>query len=854
MPICPIADQPRPEPDGLDLSKPSFLNWLRGRSDAQLRELLRRRPDLATPPPADLTGLANRLAVRSSVTRSLDTIDAFALHVLQALTVVDVAAIAAGLAPPEGEAAATPADVDDAVERLRERVLVWGEADALRIAGGVREQLGAYPLGLGAPLADLLAIVPADELDPIVDTLGLTPSAPVGARAAIAAELADPARRASLLGEVSAEAREILDRLAAGPPAGLLPASFNWPPPDVPSGSAPSGSAPSGSATEVDPVTELVRRGLLVLAGGHSAELPRELGLQLRGEHPLGWVAPRPPEALPARRDIRDIDATGSVAALELVRLVDALCTAWSDEPPAQLRSGGLGVRDLRRTAKALAVDETMTALLIELAVAADLISAPMAREQPWRPTTDYDTWTQRRPEQQWLRLAQAWRTMTRAAHLVGQRDERGKARSALSYDIERSTAPAVRAEVMAILTTAPVGAVGPPSAVLAQLAWLLPRREPLLRDAAAAVLAEAETLGITGGGGLTTFGRAVLTAGSASAGTGGGSAGGNGYGSGGGGSGGSGSGGSGSSAASRQAEQALAAVLPAPVDYFLLQPDLTLVVPGPPTADLAREIAMLADLESAGGASVYRISEASVRRAFDAGQSAAEIAALLEARSRTPVPQALGYLVDDLARRHGVLRAGSAGCYLRSDDVSLLDRVVGDRTISGLRWHRLAPTVAVTAIDPARVLELLRAGGYAPAAEDLTGLTVTVGAAPARSRPRRPDGHRSAAPLELPDSVLDDAVRRMRRTDELARTAHQVTARTDIPGVTSATTLNVLRQAIRADGQVWVSVADGTGATTSHILAPLSLAAGFLRGHDVETGDFRTVPLHRITSVNVLP
>ena len=95
--------------------------------------------------------------------------------------------------------------------------------------------------------------------------------------------------------------------------------------------------------------------------------------------------------------------------------------------------------------------------------------------------------------------------------------------------------------------------------------------------------------------------------------------------------------------------------------------------------------------------------------------------------------------------------------------------------------------------------------------------------------------------------------MRRMRRTDELARTAHQVTVRPDIPGVTSATTLNVLRQAIRADGQVWVSVADGMGSTTSHILAPLSLAAGFLRGHDVETGDFRTVPLHRITSVNVL-
>ena len=105
-----------------------------------------------------------------------------------------------------------------------------------------------------------------------------------------------------------------------------------------------------------------------------------------------------------------------------------------------------------------------MTALLIELAVAADLISAPMAREQPWRPTTDYDTWTQRRPEQQWLRLAQAWRTMTRAPYLVGQRDERGKARSALSYEVERSTAPAVRGEVMQILAAAPAGAVGPPA------------------------------------------------------------------------------------------------------------------------------------------------------------------------------------------------------------------------------------------------------------------------------------------------------------------------------------------------------------------------------------------------------
>jgi Helicase conserved C-terminal domain len=686
------------------------------------------------------------------------------------------------------------------VARLLERALVWGAPEALQLAAGVREQLGAYPLGLGASLAELLDYVGIEDLDPVLEVLALAPDPKAGPRQVIVAELADPARRDKLVSEVSDDARDILNRLSLGPPTGLLPAAFSWPP-----------------GEKVDPVTELVVRGLLVLAGGHTAELPRELGRQLRGEQALGWARPQPPEALAARRDARDIDATGSVAALELVRLIDALGTSWSDDPPAQLRSGGLGVRDLRRTAKTLAVEETMVSLLIELAVAADLISAPMAREQPWRPTTDYDTWTQRRPEQQWLRLAQAWRTMTRAPHLVGQRDERGKARSALSYEVERSTAPGVRGEVMAILAAAPAGAVGPPTEVLDRLAWLLPRREPLLREPAAAALAEAEILGITGGGGLTSFGRAVLAD------------------------------------DPRQAERLLATVLPEPVDYFLLQPDLTLVVPGPPTADLAREIALLADLESAGGASVFRISESSVRRAFDAGQSAADIRAVLAARSRTPLPQALGYLVDDLARRHGVLRAGAAGCYLRCDDVSLLDRVVGDRGIAAVRWHRLAPTVAVTATEPERVLELLRAAGYAPAAEDVTGLSITVGAAPARSRPRRPESNRTMLPPELPDTVLEDAVRRMRRTDELARTAHRVNVGPDVPGVTSATTLNVLRQAIRSDGQVWVSVADGTGSTTSHILAPLSLAAGYLRGHDVETGDFRTVPLHRITSVNVL-
>jgi hypothetical protein len=64
----------------------------------------------------------------------------------------------------------------------------------------------------------------------------------------------------------------------------------------------------------------------------------------------------------------------------------------------------------------------------------------------------------------------------------------------------------------------------------------------------------------------------------------------------------------------------------------------------------------------------VYRVTERSVRRALDAGRSGTQLLAFVEQRSRTPVPQALRYMIEDAARRHGLLRAGAAASYLRCD------------------------------------------------------------------------------------------------------------------------------------------------------------------------------------------
>ena len=66
-----------------------LVDWLRAQDDDTLADLLRLRPDLAVPPPADLTVLATRAGIRASVHRACDDLDTIALHVLEALVVAD---------------------------------------------------------------------------------------------------------------------------------------------------------------------------------------------------------------------------------------------------------------------------------------------------------------------------------------------------------------------------------------------------------------------------------------------------------------------------------------------------------------------------------------------------------------------------------------------------------------------------------------------------------------------------------------------------------------------------------------------------------------------------------------------
>jgi hypothetical protein len=740
----------------------SFTEWLRGRDDRQLVRLLRLRPDLALPAPADVAALAGRAGVRTSTQRAVDALDAATLGALEALAI----------AADESDAVDDPPP--DALDELFDRVLIWGDTERVHLVPTVRESVGPYPAGLGRPAALLFQ----DRR--------------------LAETFADPERLAALLAEVDADEREILDRLAAGPPVGTVR---------------------NTRAADDSPVSRLLARRLLAPLDGQRIELPREVGLALRNTQRIPPRTQRPEIAL-IERAPAELDRLATTAVLEALRLVDALADAWTAQPPPLLRSGGIGVRELRRTARELGVDEPTAALLAEVSFAAGLVNSTNGVEPVYLPTPEFDQWRARESAQRWLPLATAWLTMTRQPSLVNQRGERDRVISALGPDAERGTMPTLRRQVLDVLVGLPPGAApADRDDVLAVLIWHQPRRASAQRPLAAAVLAEADLLGLTAAGGVTGYTRTLL-AGSAAA-----------------------------------AQTALEHALPEPVDHFLVQPDLTVVVPGPPQRALGSELALLADVESTGGAHVYRITERSVRRALDAGRSGGQLLDFVERTSRTPIPQALRYLIDDAARRHGVLRAGTASAYLRCDDESLLDRVLADRSTATVHLRRIAPTVAVSEAPINRVLEVLRAAGYSPAAEGAAGELVTLGADAPRA-PSRPAARPLVATRGVADSdaQLAELVRRMRSGDALAEAGRRSAPLVgQVPGVATAATMELLRRAVREEQLLWLGVAEPDGVATAHEMYPISLAAGYVRGY--ERGGERLVsyPVHRITAVRVL-
>jgi len=733
----------------MDRGYRSLADQLRAWSDDRLSRLLLARPDLATPAPLDSGQLAARAATRSSLVRALDGLDRLELTVLDALISAGQTTADEVLTIVYAERAAASA----ALARLCDLALVWEAVGGLRAVSG---------------LAELV---------------------PPSVRAFTGLTEAD-----ALLEQLSPKARALLEHV------------------DASGGEASPGSArlTVSAAEAATPAEELIARRLLVPRGGGVA-VPGEVSVALRGGHTTTDPVDGPPLLASAPREAALVDRTAAGAAFEAVRRVELLLDGWGAAPPAALRSGGLGVRDLRAAAARLHVDEPTAALLVETAAAAGLLTTGTDDDGnlAWLPTVGYDGWLAEPFADRWTVLARAWLEMPRMPSLVGQRDPAGKAWNALVPELAASTMAEARRMTLEALASLPPGqalAAGTGGAsVLARVTWQRPRRPRTRADQVAWTLAESAALGVTALGAVASYARTLLKGTSPAA--------------------------------------ALAPLLPSPVDHVLLQADLTAVAPGPLETTLARRLGLAADVESRGGATVYRFTPSSVRRAMDLGWSAVELHEFVASVSRTPVPQPLTYLIDDAARTFGVLRVGYAEAFLRADDEHAITELLHHPAAASLGLRRLAPTVLISTTPVDVLLPRLREAGMAPVVEAADGSLHVA----------RPDAQRARTPRRTPPAA--ESARGAARAAAVVtaiRAGDRAAASrpSSQESLTPSGSLAALREAIDARASVVIGYVDNHGTRSDRLVDPLSVDGGQLRARDHRADDVRVFAVHRITSV----
>lgn len=840
--------------------------------DREVAALLVARPDLAAPPSSSFLALATRAGAPGSIEHALSGLDAPTLAVAEAVVALSrpdesgqaggagpskvtegIEAAGDGLAEVAGngqdggaggeplgcpsEHPATPADKADRAsldsadstdlaglvaahlplpaEQVTEALEHLGRL-ALVIEGrpltALEAAFGPHPFGLGPWAAEPLS---AEQLPPTLE------------------ELSEDAAGGGGKPVISAASVEMLQALAWGPPAGTLRAG----------GTAP-GAVP------------LIERGWLERSSDAQGRtrfiLPRQVALALRGGR-LTRESLTAPEAGNLETVGADVVASeASFHAEEAVRLVAALLEEWGREGGTIRRTGGVSARALARTADALGLEADDAARIIEMAAAAGLLGLD-EDGAAWVPSYQAAGWLTDSLPQRWAPLALAWSGSARTPWLTGTRDDDGTLRAVLSPDLEAGWAARLRTRVLALLGDLPPGASATPAFVRAALTWQSPRRL-IPGGAISAVLAEAETLGITGGGALTEAGRILARRAAASLdeqapGLSGGPT------------------GSGDAGRAEEAggeahaeplsddqaltalEAALAADLPAAVEMILVQSDLTAIVPGRPAPELAALLERTSVVESRGGALTVRFTPESVRGALDVGYRAEEITQEIGRYSPTPLPDSLSVLIQDAARHHGAVRVRAVSALLRIGDEATAAGLLAEPRLRDLGLDQVAPGILVATASAGQVLRELRATGLAPVTEDASGHLVVGPATAQQARrapePTRPGSEHSVRRRRPGRRELTTLVGRLRVGQEALQAAGETAVATD-----PVHALAVLRQAQSSRSRLRLSLAGPDGAVQERQVRVMAVEPGRVRLRDVVRETELTVAVHRIVSV----
>jgi len=175
------------------------------------------------------------------------------------------------------------------------------------------------------------------------------------------------------------------------------------------------------------------------------------------------------------------------------------------------------------------------------------------------------------------------------------------------------------------------------------------------------------------------------------------------------------------------EAASLLEALFPQTVAQVYVQPDLSVIAPGPLESVAETTLLTFAGLESSGVASTYRITAATLEFALSSGFDEPSIRAFLERVSLTGIPQPLDYLLAEATRRHGSivvqepsvqhrdeeLSAARAQSWVTCADANVTAQLRVDRALSQLGFNAVSETELWSLFAPEQVASSLRVAGY---------------------------------------------------------------------------------------------------------------------------------------------
>ncbi|ABG99430.1 conserved hypothetical protein (plasmid) [Rhodococcus jostii RHA1] len=661
----------------------ALLTHVRSLDEERLAALLRRRPGaLSLPWPADLTELAVRLGSQESIVLAYTRLPRPHTEVLGALTLVEQLGLPVTAAGASTWLGSDPDTVQAFLDDLHERALTLVTADG---EISTPAQFPSVGVGLGPPVRVLLEETTLAALRGVAAALQLRGD---GAKTVLVDRLAtffrDPAAVRTLVDGAPPRERELLLACAE------QDAAIEYFPPYL-------GSHRAGARDQ--PGDWAVARGVLWPSYDGAAYLPLEVSLALRAKEWRLPFHPEPPLLADHPVPAEHVDAEAAARALRMIERVTALVDTATTDPIPLIKSGAVGLRTLRTVAKNWDVEVDEVRLAVELAQSTGVLA-------PAPPPPPAKSRGRKRPPPPSPGLipgpaAPGWRAAdaaTRGRALIDtwwQSDRSVLMEASAAAELgETAVYRHLRHELIDVYATvvAPGRGVSDIKDLVPVLGWRAPLiGDDIIGDVLTAAVREGELLGLLALGAATALGRA-LPAGTLTS--------------------------------------VMAELLSGAHTSAVIGADLTAVVLGPPATALSRLLDGVADRESRGAATTWRFTPGSIRAAFDRGAAAQDLIGELESIAPAGLPQALEYLIGDVARTHGQLGVIELGCAIVAEDPTLLRELVGNRKLGKLGLATLAPTVLASRTGADTTLSALRAAGYAPVVREVDG-SVLISAPP---------------------------------------------------------------------------------------------------------------------------